>query len=296
LDVKGVGVQKGITPFLGDHSDGLLALKGAINEYLMERFIELLLTHSGSPYRTLPQYAVLDTGFEYTSQQYPAGIIVRKAHMRKVQSDLPHCDTPDQYATFDLEMLLRRYGITSAERRFLEIGREGDRLVAYQFGKRAECSHEILDSFVTELGLELPFEAESVNIQMDFDEKSQAFGRQMVDFGQYSLRNTFSRPIVSPVCDRPLGWGGMIIPRNPCFVQADPRLVPERRLWEDAGPPNVGSFDTFALELVADFRSGKLDQVGITSKISERLKDLVSRWPDPLSEISDSSRLALTPL
>lgn len=283
LDVKGVGVRNGVRPVHGEHSDGLLGLKNALEEYLMERFIERLLGHAGSPYGTLPSYAVLETGFDglrSTNEQYPAGLLVRRAHMRNVESDLPKCDTPDQYAIFDLEMLFRRYGITSA-RGFFGIRREGARLVAYLWGKRTECSPESLERLATELELEIPFEAEGVNIQMDFDEQAQAFGKQIVDFGHYTARRTFSRAVVSGVCDRPFGWGGVITPHDPCFVQADQRLVPERRLWDDTGPPTVGPHHAFCAKLVTDLRSGKLDHAGVATRITERLNALVSHWPEP---------------
>ena len=282
LDIKGVGVRDGVRPGRGDHSNGLLPLHDAIQEYLVERFIGMVFAHAGAAVRTLPHYAVLDTGFDgidSEGRRFPAGLVVRRAHSRNSRSDLPNWNTQDQYKVFGIELLLRRYGLTSAKRDALQIREVDGRLVAFQFDKAAEYSHESLKSLVEALGLAVPFEAEGVNIQMDFNDELKACGCQVVDFGQYRARRRFERALVSLVCDRPLGWGGMIVPTDRCFLQPEPRLVPEGRIWEDACQPDSGLFSEVAAEIVADFRRGTRAHGHLNSQISALLADMVRRWP-----------------
>ena len=282
LDLKGVGVGPGRSPARGDHSDGLMTLENALQEYVVERLLSAILTHAGATVRTLPHYAILDTGFDgFTSagEQFPAGVVVRRAHLRGLESDLPRWDTAHQYLVFSIELLLRRYGITSAGGHVFRIRRHGDKLVAYTWGRPTQDPHDLLNLLVERLRIRLPFEADRVNIQMDIDDQGTEPGRQLLDFGQYRARRTFDRAVISLVCDRPMGWGGVLMPGDAGFVQPEPALVPTGRRWDEVSRPQADLFGELASEMVAAYRCGALDHHGVYRQTAALLDELTSRWP-----------------
>ena len=262
LDVKGVGVGNEIVPARGDYSDGLMSLKSALQEFLIQRLLSSILAHAKLRVSTLPVYAVIDTGFDgYTStnRRFPAGLVARRAHLRDPLSDLPRWNSPDHYALFDIEMQLRRYGITSAKRNTLRISDVGGRLRAHEWGEETQHSDDLLRKLLANLDIETPFEADRVNVQMDFNADRNAIGNQIVDFGQYAARREFVRPVVSLVRDMPLAWGGMITPDDRSFVQPDPDLMPKGEAWRLACEPKEELFGAFAEKTVTDWRSGRID-------------------------------------
>ena len=65
--------------------------------------------------------------------------------------------------------------------------------------------------------------------------------------------------MVSLVRDRPLAWGGLIDSSHECFVQPDPKLVPNETYWQKSYEPRAELFGDLATEIVRDFRDGKMD-------------------------------------
>ncbi len=311
LDIKGVGVGKGHHPIRGDYSDGLISVPDALQEYLVERLLNAIFVHAGAKVRTLPYYGIIDTGFDGLTPtgRYPAGIIVRRAHMRDLYSDLPRWDSEDHYLTVRTELLLRRYGITSSNWKAFEIRMENGKLGVYSNQTQTKDSHALISCLVEYLDLELPFVADRINIQMDADDEAGV--RHIVDLGHYWARTCFDRPLVSLVSDRPMAWGGMVVPADAAYVHPDPSLVPKGRLWEGGSRPQSRPFGRFASEVAASFRLSELDHVAVNAQAAAVLDEVTSAWPpsvsspdsaadhnmvDPLDQGAGATRLASSPV
>jgi hypothetical protein len=110
IDAKGVGA---VDPIQGDHSNGLMSLGEGIREYVYQKLIEMLFSHSHAGFKTVGSYAVLDFGFDIKNPDgttSPAGAILRQGHDR-AQGD---GSLLNQKLSLAIEKVLRRYGITSA--------------------------------------------------------------------------------------------------------------------------------------------------------------------------------------
>ena len=113
IDAKGTGVRLDQIPHAAGHGDGLASLGEVTREFLYEKLIQTVLTHSGSSRETVGHYAVIDWGFDVIHADgttSPAGMILRQAHPR-LDSDqsLFHAS-----AAREVELNLRPYGITTA--------------------------------------------------------------------------------------------------------------------------------------------------------------------------------------
>lgn len=210
LDLKGVGVGTGRYPIRGGYSDGLLALPEALQEYIVARLLDEIFTHAGASVRALPQYGVIDTGFDgfnVDGERFAAGILVRRAHLRDLDSDVPRGNSEEERLAIRAELLLRSYGLTSSKWDAFVIRQDGERLRVYSGNLPAEHSHALISCLVDHFGLTVPFVADRINIQMDAPVAESAV-RQILDFGHYGARTAFDRPLVSPVRDLPMTWGG----------------------------------------------------------------------------------------
>ena len=304
LDIKGVGVPPGHRSAPGEYTDGLLPLAEALREYLIERLIDAVFCHAGATaFRTLPHYGIVDTGFDgfaATGLPFPAAIAVRRAHLRDLESDLPRGYSADQYLAMDIELLLRRYGITSSKWDAYVIRQDPDRLRIYSGQIPFENSAKLVDALVSHFGFPLPFVADRVNVQMDADQPTSApvaeesrprsgagrhaaaepaSVRQVLDFGHYGVRAGFDRPLVSMVSDRPLGWGGMLLPSDDCFAQPDPALVPRLDWWQEACQPRATLFGALGERLAAAFRRDELTAADIGTHAEAVLAEISAGWP-----------------
>ena len=281
LDLKGVGVATGRYPIRGDYSDGLLALREALQEYVVGRLLDEVFTHGGAAVRALPQYGVIDTGFDgFTAAgvRFPAGILVRRAHVRDLESDLPRGGSEEERLTIVTELLLRRYGLSSSKWDAFVVRKDGDTLRVYSGDTPTEHSHALVSCLVDHFGFTLPFVADRINIQMDAAVDGTAV-RQVLDFGHYGARSAFDRALVSPVRDRPMTWGGMLLPTDDCYVQPDPALAMSGRWWREACRPRAQLFGEFAAGLVESFRRRELDHEGVWAHTAAMLEELTSGWP-----------------
>jgi hypothetical protein len=272
LDIKGVGVQTGRVPSRHDY---------ALQEYIVQRVLDAILANANAGVSALPIYGIIDTGFDgftCTDRRFPAGLVVRRAHLRTAHSDLPGWGTLDQHMIFRIELLLRKYGITSSKRNRLRILRVRNQLAAFEWGERKKIPHKFLSKLVERFAIEVPFEADRVNIQMDASEVGGSFGRQILDFGQYEARPHFDRPVLSLVHDRPLCWGGFIDTNHECFVQPDRNLVPNETYWQKSCEPSAELFGDLATEIVSYFRDGKVDHARVHSVVSDVLKNVTEQW------------------
>jgi hypothetical protein len=276
LDVKGIGVAPGCRPVRGHYSDGLLPLVDALREYLIERLVDEVLVRSGLGVRTLPHHAVLDAGFDGVGEDgaaFRAGLLVRPATVRSPDADVPRWDTAAHHRSVALELLFRRHGLTSTKRNPFEIREEDGELVTCFRQEPVEDPDGAAAQIVEHLDLSLPFVADRVNVQTD------DAGGQVVDFGQYGAERCFDRPLVSVVCDLPLGWGGALFPTDDAYVQPDPALVPAGPWWEDACAPRALLFAPLAEELVDAWLAGDLDAGAVGDRADEVIATMTAGWP-----------------
>ena len=228
VDLKGVGMPEGRQPVIGDCTDGLLSLRGGLEEYLYEHIIDIVLRDAEADFGTLPYYAIVDPGIQAITGDglLPACIVVRGAHLRDTFSDLPAYHGQNHYLMFEIEMLLRSYGIYSGRGNTIEIVREHGELAMYILGEKLAASQRILEGLIELHDLEVPFVADRVNIQTDLGEEACA-GRQVriVDFGMFGIRRRFENPVLSLVRDKLLGWGGLYRPEDRFFVQPDEKAA-----------------------------------------------------------------------
>ena len=279
FDLKGVGVRKDATPMVDFHSNGILFLDGAYREYLFQKLIALAFEHSKSEFTTLPYYAVIDTGFEAeyelkggSRSRFSTGIIVRRSHRRHPKSDLPKLGSAWQYRLFEVEMLLRRYGITSSRDNTIEIDLKGGETELRFFGKLVNIAQGNLIATIKSLGIPLPFFADRINIQSDYNDESNSV-LQIVDFDQYTIRKDFSKPVLSVVRDVLLGWGGYLDPKDPQYVQPDTKLIPQQEFWKSDTLLNKK-----IATLISNFRNGTLGHLGVNKKTTAILLNATSRW------------------
>jgi hypothetical protein len=293
LDLKGIGVGSGCVPALDTYLDGLFPFDDAVQEYLIESYLDAIFAHADSSVRTVQHYGLIDIGSKGFTGSYwfPSAIAVRQAHLRDLESDLPRCDSDDQIYTVWTEMLLRRYGVTSCSWKGFEIRCVDGELGLYNRDRRTDDSPELLRGLVEHWGLELPFAADRINIQMSVADQRTGV-RRVVDFGHYSARGTFDRPVLSLVRDQPMGWGGMILPSDSSFARPDPALVPNtptaldllgieyaRQPQEDWSRPRPRLLRSVAREVTAGFCSGELDAGSVARIVEAALQELTSIWP-----------------
>jgi hypothetical protein len=111
LDGKGFGA---LAPSVGFNRSGLLPLNEALREMIWEQTIAGIFNANGGRFNTARTYAVFDWGFDVKNSDgtaQPAGAVLRQAHTREhwnFNSNLP------KEEALEIELLLRRYGITSA--------------------------------------------------------------------------------------------------------------------------------------------------------------------------------------
>lgn len=137
IESKGGGA---IQPSRESHRTGIMTLGESLREFAFEKLVREILKHAGYPPLTVRTYAVMDPGFDalpVNTAATPAGIVLRQAHLRSDPTG--NARTPEMEK---LELLLRRYGITSnfdglqygwmtADRHNLQITRDG---AVFDFG------------------------------------------------------------------------------------------------------------------------------------------------------------------
>lgn len=314
LDVKGAGVRPGRTPHHGAHGDGLLRLGEAFEEYLTQRLVEAVLRHAGSPVRSLPVYAILDLGFcvvSETGARFPAGALVRRGHRRNPGGrELPSRGSAEQAKHFEIEMLLRHYGLTSANPgTATELIEEDDGTIRYRFaGKEVRgFAPELLRALWDRVGRGRRIEFDGINIQTLRSLSPDSI--ELVDFGQFKVRERFDNPVLSLVHNRPFRWGGVLYPDDPAFVQPRPELAVPAEDWGDVeltrdkaaalgfAPDEVLSRkEEIGLRLAWELRAGRCSGEEVRDALHGHVAATVARWPgsgfpmDPVDTIATDNR------
>ncbi len=282
LDVKGAGVFRDRTPSVALHESGLVQLGEAIQELLYQWIIDAVLGHATQGrFCTLPTYALIDPGFDVRTvdgRLVPAGILVRRAHRRPRDGvELPAPGSGIERVKFELEMLLRQYGVTSCNNgTLLEISaRTGEPAIHYgefppmPLARLAPADQALLRELTRYRDDGVPRRFEIVNIQLCRDVDAEASRATLVDFGHFRLRSRFDAPVVSPVRGRAFRWGGALWSDNPHYVQPHPRLAVSPKLWEGA----------IAWDLGRAFREGTLSGDELRERMLGVVDEATRSWP-----------------
>ena len=230
LDVKGAGVRPGVTPGTGTHSNGLLMLGEALREFVFRGLIEEVFVHARAAYRTVPCYAVLALDFDVKradGARAPAGLLLRRPHRRPIHRwGFKEFGSVEARVELEVELLLRRYGVTSAgPLTTIEITRRGGS-VDLKYGEAvpavlASLRERIADRAGIASGTG---RLEGINIQFTREVAADPPVVLVVDFGSFRVKETFDHPIVSLVAGRLLRMGTIVRPDAADFVRPDPRI------------------------------------------------------------------------
>lgn len=229
LDVKGLGVQPGKLPVCANHGTGLLPLPMAIEEVVNQRIVESVLRKAGVNVRGVPIYGLIDLGISAKmpgAGVVPCAAIVRAPHSRrKGGGDLPEFGSTEQRFTIELELLLRKYGVTSTTpMTTLSIKRNSDRSLAASYGGivREDIHSDAINSLLSEIEVEIDVDSElsfdAINIQVSRSPSTDPLRGDLYDFGHYHYVSNFFNPLISLVSDRPLNLGGVLLPEMSDFV------------------------------------------------------------------------------
>jgi hypothetical protein len=287
LDLKGVGRGAGHVPARAHHSSGLCSLREALREALMEAIIAAILRRAAPGLWTVPNYAVLDLGFDvltHRGEQLPAAILVRRAHARDQDEPvLPWRGSAGERVRLEIELLLRAYGVTSSNagsRYHLQAAAEGPR-IAYVDGAFEPVDPRIrteVDTIVDRSGDAV---CEGINIQLARVDRQTDIRARLVDFGHYEVRRRFDRALVSMVCDAPHRWGACLSQRD--SPQPDPRLAAPLARWareEAAAIGGISRANSDPLTLWADaaaraFRAGEMSGREIADAIAQAAGEII---------------------
>lgn len=304
LDLKGTGVAPAVTPSFDGQSDGLLPLEKALADVAMQELIDAIFRHAGVQFYTVPTYAVLDLGFDIRlegGQKVPAGLQVRRAHRRPPGgAELPARGSVEQLVKFEIELLLRHYGVTSCNRAstLVVIERHG-RLHLFYGGKPVDIYDDAalapLEPTLRAFGGGArAWRFDCVNIQNTRELSSEPSTAQLVDFGHYRVRDRFEDPVLSLVADRVLRWGGALGTAHPDFVVPEPSVAVPVEHWGPAPPgPDIAAARNFtsgrlrpmttlrAYSWVERLRAGKIDGATVRALMDAHLATATERFQPP---------------
>jgi hypothetical protein len=281
LDIKGTGVAPGETPSFDSHASGLLFLGEALREVAFGEIVDAALGHAGSPCRSLPVYGVLDLGFDAYlptpagNRALPAGLLVRRAHRRPTcGAGLKPPGSPLVALELELELLLRRYGLTSVGpmTRIELRGDAGDTgpLEVLYAGTPLTFDADACRRIRKKTGFAGgKLVLEGVNVQFTREAEAGAEQAQLVDFGSYRTRERFVGPLISLVSSRLLRLGSVLQLHDARFVQPDPALALPDRLLDAGDLPYV---------LARRFRAGEITGEEVRGALDAVIAEAVGRW------------------
>ena len=249
---------------------------------------------------TVPVYAILDLGFDVKFRDNPgtapAGIQVRRAHRRPLNGvELPVAGTDLELLKFEIEMLLRHYGITSANPGTCIDVEEHDGRLEVRYGgiPITTYSQEQLRA-IPDLNRakDGPLRFAGVNIQLTRESRYKPLQAQLVDFGPYVVRERFTDPVLSLALGRNLCWSRALWPDAPHFVQPFPSLrLPmddwvREADWEEIEPLHLrpaglaSRMRILGYHLARRFRAGELSPKALLGRLRELVAATSAGWPD----------------
>jgi len=277
LDIKGAGVAPDRTPSHSEYSNGLEYLGVAIADFFYGWLIDWIFARTEQPYWTVPVYALLDLGFDIKDGWHgtaPAGLHVRRAHARGA-GGLPivMSRSDDEVVCLHIELLLRSYGLTSANRSSSFEIAEGPNGGALHFGGKAI---KYIDDRERQRGEDIveivgDVRLEMLNIQLTRDTSWDPRMGQMFDFGHISARRRFRFPLASAAQDRLLQVGHIIRQHEPAFVQPDPALRVDPDLCDRHSVNALGFY------LAQAFRNGRLGRTEVEYAIRRAIVRALGR-------------------
>lgn len=303
LDLKGAGVSPQAVPRQQSHSNGLFYLGRALADLVFQWVIDEVFRRAVPYFWTVPVYGVLDLGFDVKRRDVPgatpttpAGMLIRRAHRRFPGGvELPRSGSDQERLMFQIEMLLRHYGITSSnDGTWLELAMDDGRLkVSYGGEPATDLSERQLEVIrrLSRIGTS-PLVFEGINIQMVRDYSYTPQHAQLFDFGQYRIRPSFDNPVMSLVRNRVLRWGSAMWPGDPHFVQPHPDLAISYERWgriddwKEIEPiENIpfGEIDStpimaMAYNLTRRYRAGKLSGQEVRSELEALVSAMTEQW------------------
>ena len=241
LDLKGIGTAPNAEPRNKSQSNGLLELGQALREVMFGEFFNAVFQYEGVPYRPIPIYGVLDLGFDIkftTGERIPAGMMVRRVHRRPIYRwGIKQIGDPALAVEMELELLLRKYGITSVSSLttvdiFSDNGAMVVKYGAHILSFRA-AEVEWIRKRINFTGQKIRFEG--MNFQFTREVNLDPPTPQIVDFGQFRVKKKLENPILSLVADHLVRLGEIIYPDDPRFVQPDERIRLPYEIWGTTG-------------------------------------------------------------
>jgi hypothetical protein len=299
LDLKGIGVAPGRTPRPGLYSDGLLQLDLALRELLFQRLIEAVFRHAGTSLSTVPVYGLLDAGFDSTNVWHsgsvrPAAIIVRGAHRRHRRgTELPARGSVEQHVLCAVELLLRRYGVTSvgAPGTLALCADDRGHVTATVDGRPATASRAQIEALWAMSRRGRWPVLEGINVQTTRVLTWEPLLAELVDFGQFVVRGEMDLPLVSLVRDRPLRFGGVRFPDRCGYVRPHPRSRATPDEWGER-PIDASSAALLGLPrgtvlerphelgavLAMRWRRGDVDGAGVLAAVQAHVRATSDAW------------------
>lgn len=287
IDVKGCGVAGGSVPANEHKRTGLLPLRRALRELMMQGIVEGIFASAGLGIRGVPLYAIVRLGFHIKTGPgavEPAALLLRRAHQRPPGNiELPRFRDDFHKAQMFVELFLRQHGVSSsAFNSGLVIGADEDR--AYRIkvlGQQQSVPEFRIRQLLRAITDKDSVSCGFVNVQTTRRVHYASLDVELVDFGQYvaGIRR-FDRPFMSAVINLPINFGCVFRPGEPGWIQPSRKYsVDFERFREVAvnaktrrrlGLPADESIDglNYAAALMAtDISCGRVDRESINRTV-----------------------------
>jgi len=204
--------------------------------------------------------------------------------------ELPESGSTEERVKFQIEMVLRRYGLSSNNGvTCIEVEeREGQLQVSYgrQPAKYGPRGMKIIRDFFGKG----PGKIEGINVQIARECGFKPSFAHLVDFGHYRIARDFHHPVASLVRDRMVFFGGAIMPESPHFVRPHPRLALPFEDWgeeavrDDILPARHLPFNRTtrvfarAYALARQFSTGELSGPQVLQGMADIVTAVIRRW------------------
>ena len=290
IDVKGVGVGPDAKPTHGPHHNGLCSLSECFNELLFEQIIHRIFRKENSAHQTLPIYAIIDLGFDIVINNQvvkkkvvePAGLVLRRAHNRRpIKGDLPDFGTPNYHAIMEIELLLRKYGITSVAATKITIIPTLNGFKAYYMKTPMVVEEGAVKNFLLKICRknQRRMVFEGVNVQITEDLELNPLKATLVDFGNYRVRKSFKNPILFLASDRVLFWGDVIWPNKKKYIQPNVKICVPYKIWgKDTRKRLLSPINRLNYTLANDCRASKISRQEVINRLEDFIAKATSKW------------------
>jgi hypothetical protein len=238
VDVKGCGVDADQNPSRVRRGSGTLLLHEAIQELLNSRLLSRVFEQSKLDVTSLPIYALVDLGIvgwcSYFATEMPCVTMLRRAHLRPTGNDeIPSAGSDEELAKHQIELALRRFGISSAPISCsLDILGQGENLALIKNGELIPGVPPVhITRLLLELGIRAPCKIRMTNVQLTRGTKINPLSATLVDFGHYTSESTFvGHHLVTLVNDRPFNWGLFLRETDADWVQPEQGSLVNQKL------------------------------------------------------------------